>query len=129
MQTFLVISPIVSLLLPYSDKLQKELEVQTTDDPRQLLRDARNIHPTYERFLNVLAEKSGGTVAVAPLKSKYRIVEKMVLRSAQERAKYPGACRIRDVVRGMVIYTEMGCLSAGFDLLASCDDRLARYVV
>ena len=116
----------VSLLLWYSDKLSEELEVQTTEDPRQLLLDARNIQHTYERFLSAIASKSGGAAQLASLKSRYRIAEKMSLRTAKDKAKYPGACRIRDVVRGMVVFDDMGSLFSGFELLISCDGKLSR---
>ena len=100
--------------------------MQTTEDPRQLLLDARNIQHTYERFLSAIASKSGGTAQLASLKSRYRIAEKMSLRTAKDKAKYPGACRIRDVVRGMVVFDDMGSLFSGFELLISCDGKLSR---
>ena len=63
---------------------------------------------------------------LAKLKSMWRIAEKIVLRSPEERRRDPGACKIRDVVRGAVVYTHVGSLFAALDLVAGCDDVLLR---
>jgi len=95
--------------------------VQTTQDPCRLLANARHVKPVFDEFIAAVASKSAGNAMHAKVKGRYRIGEKIVLRPAAERKLYPGACRIRDAVRGAIVYNRMSELAAGFNLIVGSD--------
>ena len=102
--------------------------VQTAKDPCQLLADARRVKPVYDAFIAAVASKSAGHALHAKLNGRYRIGEKMVLRPPAEQERFPGACRVRNVVRGAVVYSRMSKLAAGFHLIAGCDAKTSEDV-
>lgn len=98
-----------------------EPSVQTTRDPCQLLADARHVKPVFDVFIEAVASKSAGNAMHAKIKGRYRIGEKIALRPPHEKQRYPGACRVRDAVRGAIIYNRMSELAAGFNLIVGSD--------
>ena len=104
-------------------KSSGEPSVQTTRDPCQLLADARHVKPVYDAFIAAVASKSAGHVMHTKIKGRYRIAEKIVLRPAAEKQRFPGACRVRDAVRGAIVYNRMSELAAGFNLIVGSDSK------
>lgn len=98
--------------------------VQTTQDPCELLANARHVKPVYDSFIAAVASKSAGHAMHANIKGRYRIGEKIVLRPAAERERFPGACRIRDAVRGAIVYNRMSELAAGFRMIVQSDEAI-----
>ena len=94
---------------------------QTKEDPCDLLADARHVKPVYDAFIAAVASKSGGQALHTTIKGRYRIGEKIVLRSHAEKKRYPGACGVRDAVRGAIVYSRMTELVAGFEMIVDCD--------
>jgi len=102
------------------------ISVQLTCHPCDLISHARSIKPTYDAFITAVAAKTGGDVRLASLKGMWRIAEKIVLRPPGEQRRAPGACMIRDVVRGAIVYTHVGSMYSALDMLAGCDNVLLR---
>ena len=102
------------------------ISVQLTCHPCDLISHARSIKPTYDAFITAVAAKTGGDVRFAGLKGMWRIAEKIVLRPPGEQRREPGACKIRDVVRGAIVYTHVGSMYSALDMLAGCDNVLLR---
>ena len=100
--------------------------MQTTSNPCQLLTHARGIKPTFDAFITAVAAKTGGDVRLAKLKSMWRIAEKIVLRPREEKCREPLACKIRDVVRGAILFTHVASMSSALDLVLGCDEVLLR---
>ena len=100
--------------------------IQMTCHPCDLFTQARSIKSTYDAFVTAVAAKTGGDVRLASLKSMWRIAEKIVLRSPEEQRGAPGACKIRDVVRGAILFTHVGSMYSALDVLVGCDDALLR---
>lgn len=98
--------------------------VQTTQDPSKLLADARKVKPVYDAFIRAVASKSAGRILHSKIKGRYRIAEKIALRPPAEKKRFPGACRVRDVVRGAIVYGRMSELHAGFQLIVQSDVQI-----
>ena len=96
-------------------------EVQKTQDPCRLLANARHVKPVFDSFITAVASKSAGHAMHAKIKGRYRIGEKMGLRPSAEKKRFPGACRVRDAVRGAIVYNRMSELAAGFNLIVGSD--------
>merc|ERR1719174_1381329 len=97
---------------------------QITSNLCDLFAHARHIKKTYDAFITAIAAKTGGDAKYADLKSMWRVAEKIVLRPPSEQRRAPGAHKIRDVVRGAIIYSQIGSICSALDLLAGCDDML-----
>ena len=91
-----------------------------------MISHARSIKPTYDAFITAVAAKTGGDVRLSSLKGMWRIAEKIALRRPGEQRHAPGACMIRDVVRGAIVYTHVGSMYSALDMLAGCDNALLR---
>ena len=99
---------------------------QATSNLCDLFVHARNIKPAYDAFITAIAAKTGGDARYADLKSMWRVAEKTVFRPPREQRSAPGATKIRDVVRGAIVYTHIGSMCSALDLLVGCDDALMR---
>ena len=98
--------------------------VQTTQCPSELLADARHVKPVYDAFIAAIASKSAGHVMHAKIKGRYRIAEKIALRPPAVKERFPGVCRVRDAVRGAIVYNRMSELHAGFNLVVGSDAKI-----
>ena len=99
---------------------------QVTSSLCDLFAHARHIKPVYDAFITSIAAKTGGDARFADLKSMWRVAEKTVFRPPREQRSAPGATKIRDVVRGAIVYTHIGSMCSALDLLVGCDDALLR---
>ena len=100
------------------------MPLQTTQDPSELLADARFVKPVYDTFIAAVASKSAGRILHSKIKGRYRIAEKIALRPPAQKKRFPGACAVRDVVRGAIVYNSMGELNAGFNLIVGSDAKI-----
>ena len=96
-----------------------------TENVVTLLDSGSGVHPLYNDFMQVLADKSGAMFHPAPLKSPYRLAEKLWLRRVHDPEFQQGDCsNVFDVVRGMLVCPNVAVLSMCATLLASCDETL-----
>ena len=101
--------------------------VSWADSVVTLLDSANGVRSRYNAFMQTVAEKSGAEFQPAPLKGVSRLAEKLWLRSVHDTEFPQGDCtNVLDVVRGMLVCSNIGVLNVCTSMLASCDEMLDR---
>eukprot|EP00035_Acanthoeca_spectabilis_P017589 m.369495 g.369495 ORF g.369495 m.369495 type:complete len:1434 (+) comp16677_c0_seq4:347-4648(+) len=96
---------------------------QSTNDITKLFKVAQDLHPRFSKFLDKLAELSGGQHEATPLKAETRVLEKLQLSPNPDmRDNVSFAC---DIVRGGLVYQTMSQMSYALQLLQACDQNEA----
>ena len=82
--------------------------------------------PSQDRWKNIKDDLTDGHICIlhSKIKGRYRIAEKIALRPPAEKKRSPGGCRVRDVVRGDIVYGRMSELPAGFQLIVQSDVQI-----
>lgn len=123
--------------------------IATTDVCQQLVSTMENckfLYPEFDEFVALVAERTGTTFSKAPMKSLYRVGEKLFLSLLAEqkaisnaaaaadehdsngRLEVDASLRICDIVRGMIVCSSMAEYLAVMDMLLSMDQRLISLV-